>query len=113
MRRRCGCDYVNNIRGVGPVKALTLIQKHGDIEGVLEHLDLTKYPLPEPFPFKVGAGLGEGETRTQGKVPWAVTAGSPTAVPSHRESWSQPPVHHSLAPGSMPRRPAGVPRQTL
>ncbi|MEW5307570.1 MAG: hypothetical protein WDW36_009958 [Sanguina aurantia] len=48
----CGCDYVNNIRGVGPVKALTLIQKHGDIEGVLEHLDLTKYPLPEPFPFK-------------------------------------------------------------
>lgn len=54
MYRRCGCDYVNNIRGVGPVKALTLIQKHGDIEGVLENLDLTKYPLPEPFPFKVG-----------------------------------------------------------
>lgn len=55
--RRCGCDYVNNIRGVGPVKALTLIQKHGNIEGVLEHLDLTKYPLPEPFPFKVGGWL--------------------------------------------------------
>ncbi len=28
----CGCDYVNNIRGIGPVKALQLIQKHGSIE---------------------------------------------------------------------------------
>lgn len=28
----CGCDYVNNIRGIGPVRAVQLIQKHGSIE---------------------------------------------------------------------------------
>lgn len=28
----CGCDYTSNIRGIGPVKALSLIQKHGTIE---------------------------------------------------------------------------------
>ncbi|GAX73772.1 hypothetical protein CEUSTIGMA_g1223.t1 [Chlamydomonas eustigma] len=48
----CGCDYVNNIRGIGPVRAMQLIQKHNNIEAVLEHLDSSKYPLPEPFPYK-------------------------------------------------------------
>ena len=28
----CGCDYVNNIRGIGPVTALKLIIKHKNIE---------------------------------------------------------------------------------
>ena len=28
----CGCDYVNNIRGIGPVRALQMIQKHGSVE---------------------------------------------------------------------------------
>lgn len=33
----CGCDYVNNIRGIGPVRALQLIQKHGTIDvGLLQ-----------------------------------------------------------------------------
>ena len=104
----CGCDYVNNIRGIGPVRALQMIQKHGTIEvgvgchgsnraterpwlslslecfvvvqssqsasnpmlvcvsippqsldtrspqATLEHLDSSKYPLPDPFPYKVG-----------------------------------------------------------
>mmetsp|Transcript_37708 Transcript_37708/g.83993 ORF Transcript_37708/g.83993 Transcript_37708/m.83993 type:complete len:395 (+) Transcript_37708:131-1315(+) len=48
----CGCDYANNIRGIGPVKALQLVKKHGSIEAILEQLDTAKYPLPEPFPFK-------------------------------------------------------------
>ncbi len=28
----CGCDYANNIRGIGPMRSLQLIQKHGSIE---------------------------------------------------------------------------------
>ena len=36
----CGCDYVNNIRGIGPVRALQLIQKHGTIDvGLLPGYD--------------------------------------------------------------------------
>lgn len=48
----CGCDYCGNIRGIGPVRALQLIQKHKTIENVLENLDSAKYPLPEPYPYK-------------------------------------------------------------
>ena len=28
----CGCDYVNNIRGIGPVRPLQMIKKHGSVE---------------------------------------------------------------------------------
>jgi flap endonuclease-1 len=48
----CGCDYTDSIKGIGPVKALKLIQEHKNIEGVLKVLDTKKYPLPEPFPFE-------------------------------------------------------------
>lgn len=30
----CGCDYTGKISGIGPVRALNLIQKHGSIENV-------------------------------------------------------------------------------
>lgn len=33
-----GCDYLDPIRGVGPKKALKLIQEHETLERVLEHL---------------------------------------------------------------------------
>ena len=48
----CGCDYTDSIKGIGPVKALKLVQEHKSIEGILKVLDKTKYPLPEPFPFE-------------------------------------------------------------
>jgi hypothetical protein len=30
----CGCDYASNIRGIGPVRALEYIRKHGTLEKV-------------------------------------------------------------------------------
>lgn len=53
----CGCDYCDSIKGIGPVKALKLIQEHKNIEAILKVIDTTKYPLPEPFPFAEARGL--------------------------------------------------------
>lgn len=44
-----GCDYSPSIKGVGPVRAFQLIQKHKSIEEVLKHIDLEKNPVPEGF----------------------------------------------------------------
>ncbi|EFN50740.1 hypothetical protein CHLNCDRAFT_37697 [Chlorella variabilis] len=48
----CGCDYTAKISGIGAVRALSLIKKHGSIEGVLAALDSKKYQIPEPFPYQ-------------------------------------------------------------
>jgi 5'-3' exonuclease len=32
----CGCDYATNIRGIGAVRALSLIKQHGSIEAVIK-----------------------------------------------------------------------------
>ncbi len=47
----CGCDYADTIRGIGPKKALKMIQDHGSIEAALLTLDKEKYPVPEDFDF--------------------------------------------------------------
>jgi len=47
-----GCDYCDSIRGIGPVRALDLMKKHGSLEEVIKNLDTTKYPLPESFDYK-------------------------------------------------------------
>lgn len=47
-----GCDYCDSIRGIGPVRAMQLIEKHGNIENVLENLDKEKYKVPDNFPFR-------------------------------------------------------------
>jgi flap endonuclease-1 len=73
----CGCDYTDKIGGIGPVRALSLIQKHGSIEKVLENLDPSKYKIPEPFPYE--------EARRLFKEP-EVLAGA--AVPPVK--WSAP-----------------------
>ena len=39
-----GCDYLEPIRGVGPKTAYKLMQEHGNLEEVLEHLR-AKYVL--------------------------------------------------------------------
>ncbi|KAK9804920.1 hypothetical protein WJX72_012073 [[Myrmecia] bisecta] len=48
----CGCDYCGSIRGIGPTRALQMIQKHGGLEDVLAALDKTKYDIPDPFPYQ-------------------------------------------------------------
>lgn len=34
-----GCDYCNNIRGIGPKKAFELIKQYKNIETILENID--------------------------------------------------------------------------
>jgi len=46
-----GCDYCDSIRGIGPKRAIELIQKHRSIEGILAALDTKKYTVPENWPF--------------------------------------------------------------
>jgi len=53
----CGCDYLKNLEGIGPVTAFKLIQEHKDIEGVLKKLKQEnedpkkkkKYNIPENY----------------------------------------------------------------
>ena len=56
----CGCDYTAKIGGVGAVRALQLITKHGCIEKVLEALDPAKYQIPDPFPYQEARRLFKG-----------------------------------------------------
>ncbi|CAH2286291.1 flap endonuclease 1-like [Pelobates cultripes] len=45
-----GCDYCKTIAGIGRKKALTMIQKHGNIEGILRALPQER--VPKDFPFQ-------------------------------------------------------------
>mmetsp|Transcript_21042 Transcript_21042/g.41699 ORF Transcript_21042/g.41699 Transcript_21042/m.41699 type:complete len:456 (+) Transcript_21042:54-1421(+) len=45
----CGCDYCDKIPGIGPKTALKMLKKHGNIEELVKHLDLSKHPLPSGF----------------------------------------------------------------
>lgn len=56
----CGCDYTSKIAGIGAVRALALIRKHGNIEGVLAALDPAKYQIPDPFPYQEARRLFKG-----------------------------------------------------
>ncbi|CAH1116459.1 unnamed protein product [Phaedon cochleariae] len=47
-----GCDYTDSIRGIGPKRAIELIQKHKSIENILDNLDKDKYPPPENWNYK-------------------------------------------------------------
>lgn len=47
-----GCDYCESIKGVGPVKAIKLIQDHKCIEDALKELDPKKYTIPENWLYK-------------------------------------------------------------
>lgn len=42
-----GCDYTDSIKGIGPKRAIELIQKHKCIEDILKSLDKDKYSPPE------------------------------------------------------------------
>lgn len=47
-----GCDYTQSIKGVGPKRAIELIQKHKSLEKILENLDTKKFPVPEDWNYK-------------------------------------------------------------
>ncbi|KAJ4463062.1 putative Flap endonuclease 1 [Paratrimastix pyriformis] len=53
----CGCDYCGTIKGIGEKNALKLIKRWGTIEQALEHLDKTKFPLPESFNYQQARAL--------------------------------------------------------
>ncbi|KAM3841624.1 putative flap endonuclease 1 homolog isoform 1-T1 [Vipera latastei] len=42
-----GCDYCHKIRGLGPKKALKLLQHHGSIEEVLRNTSRQSHPVPD------------------------------------------------------------------
>lgn len=44
-----GCDYLDPVRGVGPKKALKLIQEHKTLDAVLEHLGVSPAKAEEPL----------------------------------------------------------------
>lgn len=46
--------------GIGGVRALTLMQKHGTLEKVLASLDPSKYDIPNPFPFDEARRMFKG-----------------------------------------------------
>lgn len=50
-----GCDYCENIRGIGPVTALKLMKEHGSLEKIVEFIqnsESTKWKVPENWPYK-------------------------------------------------------------
>ncbi|KAF4522516.1 hypothetical protein B566_EDAN002601 [Ephemera danica] len=52
-----GCDYCDSIRGIGPKRAIELMQQHGSLEKIMEKLDLEKYKVPEKWPYQVARRL--------------------------------------------------------
>ncbi|KAK5859448.1 hypothetical protein PBY51_021003 [Eleginops maclovinus] len=47
-----GCDYCDKITGLGPKRALTLIQKHRTIENVVLHVNRKTHPVPHDWKYK-------------------------------------------------------------
>uniref|UniRef100_G3PT42 Zgc:110269 n=1 Tax=Gasterosteus aculeatus TaxID=69293 RepID=G3PT42_GASAC len=47
-----GCDYCDKIAGLGPRRALTLIQKHRTIENVVLHVNRKTHPVPQFWGYK-------------------------------------------------------------
>ncbi|KAK9884016.1 hypothetical protein WA026_004951 [Henosepilachna vigintioctopunctata] len=52
-----GCDYTDSIKGIGPKKAVALINEHKSIEEILKNIDTTKYPPPENWSYKAARRL--------------------------------------------------------
>lgn len=47
-----GCDYCPGIKGVGMKRAVELIQKYRSLDEIVEHIDKTKYQIPENWQYK-------------------------------------------------------------
>uniref|UniRef100_A0A1B6LSG2 Flap endonuclease 1 n=1 Tax=Graphocephala atropunctata TaxID=36148 RepID=A0A1B6LSG2_9HEMI len=47
-----GCDYCDSIKGIGPKRAMELIQKHRNLETILENLDQKKFTVADDWIYK-------------------------------------------------------------
>ncbi|KAK9670052.1 hypothetical protein RND81_13G173700 [Saponaria officinalis] len=47
-----GCDYCDNIKGIGGMTALKLIRQHGSIEIILENLNKERYQIADDWPYQ-------------------------------------------------------------
>ncbi|XP_051943129.1 probable flap endonuclease 1 homolog [Hippocampus zosterae] len=47
-----GCDYCDKISGLGPKRALRLIQKYRTIENVVLHINRKTHPIPDNWKFE-------------------------------------------------------------
>ncbi|XP_037315192.2 probable flap endonuclease 1 homolog [Pungitius pungitius] len=47
-----GCDYCDKMTGLGPSRALTLIQEHRTIENVVLHVNRKTHPVPQMWGYK-------------------------------------------------------------
>lgn len=53
-----GCDYLDQIKNLGPMTALKLIREKGNIEGILEDFgEKSKFVVPEQYPFEQARAL--------------------------------------------------------
>ncbi|XP_054889440.1 probable flap endonuclease 1 homolog isoform X3 [Poeciliopsis prolifica] len=59
-----GCDYCDKIPGLGPKRALTLIQKHRTIENVVLHINRETYPVPVLWKYEEARKIFLDETQT-------------------------------------------------
>ncbi|GBP04092.1 Flap endonuclease 1 [Eumeta japonica] len=48
-----GCDYCEGIKGIGPKRAIELMNSYRDIETILKNIDRKKYTVPENWNFDV------------------------------------------------------------
>lgn len=63
-----GCDYCDNIKGIGPKTALKLIREHGSIEKILPVVkDVPKYTVPKNWLPEDDATKDENETDDEGE----------------------------------------------
>jgi flap endonuclease-1 len=46
-----GCDYCETVKGVGPMRALSLVKQYSSIEAILSSLEVDKRP-PEDWPYR-------------------------------------------------------------
>lgn len=52
-----GCDYCESIKGIGPKKAIELMEKHRSIEKILENIDKKKFIIPENWNYEQARNL--------------------------------------------------------
>uniref|UniRef100_A0A3B5KBJ5 Zgc:110269 n=1 Tax=Takifugu rubripes TaxID=31033 RepID=A0A3B5KBJ5_TAKRU len=60
-----GCDYCEKICGLGPKRALTLIQKHRTIENVILHVNRKTHPVPLFWKYKEARKIFLDAPRTE------------------------------------------------
>lgn len=47
-----GCDYCDSIRGIGPKRAIELINQYKSIENIIKNIDSKKYGIPDDWNYE-------------------------------------------------------------